>query len=261
MQIRKILLTLSIAVAAIAVAITGLRAQSPETSKNNGQTNALKVKEDKLQIVNYDVPEPSNANEKAKRNARGKRFDGSLRVAEPHPEAGAKGILDSWMQSLPALPVDVSDAIVIGDITNAQAYLSPDKTGVYTEYTVRVDEVLKQSSAAPIVTGGFVDAQREGGRVRFPSGRVQSYITHYQGVPVTGRKYVLFLKRNEQADVFIILTGYELGDGHVYPLDGVDLPQGATEIPQFAAYKGVDEATFTKALRSVLAHPEKAPNQ
>jgi len=123
-------------------------------------------------------------------------------------------------------------------------------------YTVRIDEVLKQNSAAPIVVGGFVDAQREGGRVRFPSGRVQSYVTHYQGVPVVGRSYVLFLKHNEQSDVVTLLTGYEQRDGHVYPLDGVDLPQGATEIPQFAAYKGVDEATFSKALRSALAHPE-----
>ncbi len=256
MQIRRILLSLSIAVAAIAIAITGLSAQSPETPKNNGQPNALRVKENKLPTVNYDLPEQSNANEKAKRNARGKRFDGSLLVAEPHPEAGAKGIRDSWMQSLPALPVDASDAIVIGDITNAQAYLSPDKTGVYTEYTVRVDEVLKQYSATPIVTGGFVDTQREGGRVRFPSGRVQSYIPHYQGVPVTGGKYVLFLKHNEQNDAFTLVTGYEQRAGHVYPLDGVDLGQGATEIPQFAAYKGVDEATFSKALRSAFAHPE-----
>src|SRR5262245_31659650 len=134
------------------------------------QSNAFKLKEDRLPTVNYDAPEPNTANEKTRRNARGKRFDGRLLVAEPHPEAGAKGILDSWMQTLPALPVVAGDAIVVGDITSAQAFLSPDKTGVYTEYTVRVDEMLKQYSAAPIVTGGFVDVQREGGRVRFPSG-------------------------------------------------------------------------------------------
>ena len=243
MQKRKTLATFTVA---IVLAITGLGAQNPETP------NALKVKEDKLPIVNFDAPEPGNAQEKARRNARGKCFDGGLMVAEPHPDAGARGFIDSWMQNLPALPVDASDAIVIGDITNAQAYLSPDKTGLYTEYTVRVDEVLKQFSAMPIVTGGFVDAQREGGRVRFPSGRVQSYLAHYQGVPVVGRKYVLFLKRYQQTDVFFLLTGYEQREGHVYPLDGVDLGQGATEIPQFAAYKNVDEATFFKALRSML---------
>ena len=250
---RKIVLNLSIAIAAIAIAMTGLSAQSPG---NNQQPSALKVKEDKLPTVNYDAPEPSNANETARRNARGKRFNGSLRVSEPHSEAGAKGILDSWMQSIPAIPVDASDAIVIGDITDAQAFLSPDKTGVYCEYTVRVDKLLKQNAAAPIIVGGFVVAQREGGRVRFTTGLVQSYITHYQGAPIVGRSYVLFLKRNEQADVFTLLTGYEKRDGHVYPLDGVDLPGGATEIPQFAAYKGVEEATFSKALTSALAHPK-----
>jgi hypothetical protein len=251
MQTRRKLFAVSVAITAIAIAMMELRAQTAQDIEQN----PLKVKEDQLAIVNYDAPEPGNAPEKARRNARGKRFDGSLRVAEPHPEAGAKGILDSWMQSLPALPVDASDAVVMGDVTNAQAYLSPDKTGVYSEYTVRVDEVLKQYSAAPILTGGFVDAQREGGRVRFASGRVQSYITHYQGVPVTGRKYLLFLKRNEQAEVFILLTGYEQKDGHVYPLDGVDLPGGGTELPQFAGYKRVDEATFSKALRRAL-NPE-----
>ena len=146
MQTKKLVLTLSFILAVIAMGTVGLCAQTPK----NGQANALKVKEDKLPIVNFDTPGPGNANEKARRNAKGKRFDGSSLVAEPHPEAGAKGILDSWMQSLPALPVAASDAIVMGEITNAQAYLSPDKTGVYTEYTVRVDEVLKQSSAAAV---------------------------------------------------------------------------------------------------------------
>ena len=244
MQTRKIFFTLSFAVAACVIAAE-LRAQTP---------NSMKVKEDKLPTVNYDAPEQSDAGERARRNARGKRFDSGLKVDEPHPEAGARGILDSWMQRLTAFPVDASDAIAIGDITNAQAYLAPGKMGVYTEYTVRVDEVLKQSSPASILVGGLVDAQREGGRVRFPSGRVQSYIAHYQGVPVIGRKYVLFLQRNQQSDAFFLLTAYERRDGHVYPLDGVDLPsEGATELPQFAAYKGVDDATFSKALRAALA--------
>lgn len=77
------------------------------------------------------------------------------------------------------------------------------------------------------------------GRVRFPSGRMQSYLTHYQGVPVKGGQYLLFLKRVDQTDVFTLLTGYEYRGARVYPLDGVDLGAGATEIPQFTTYKGV----------------------
>ena len=68
MQTIRILLTLSIAI------MLELSAQ---------------VKEHKLPTVNFDAPEPANAGEKARRNASGKRFDGSLLVAEPHPEAGS----------------------------------------------------------------------------------------------------------------------------------------------------------------------------
>ena len=167
MQTRKIFFTLSFAVAACVIAAE-VRAQTP---------NSIKVKEDKLPTVNYDARSqatPQRGSNKRKRKA----FDSGPAVDEPHPEAGARGILDSWMQQLPAFPVDASDAIVIGDITNAQAYLAPGKMGVYSEYTARVDEVLKPSPAS-ILTGGLVDAQREGGRVRFPSGR-KSYIAHYQ---------------------------------------------------------------------------------
>ena len=58
----------------------------------------------------------------------------------------------------------------------------------------------------------------------------------------------------KQSDAFFLLTAYERRDGHVYPLDGVDLPsEGATELLQFVAYKGVDDATFSKTLRAALA--------
>lgn len=231
-------------VALAVTAVTAPRAQTP-----------FKAKEERLPTVDYNAPSSRDVVEKARRDVRGKRFDGSLRVAEPHPQAGAGGILDSWMQTLPAMPVTASDAIVTGDVTDAHAYLSPDKTGVYVEYRVRVDEVLKQNSAAPILTGGVVDAQREGGRVRFPSGRVQSYITHYQGVPLKGRRYSLFLKRYQQTDVFILLTGYEHREGRVYPLDGVNLGGGA-ELSQFSDYNGVDDATFSKDLKRALTKPD-----
>ena len=222
--------------------------------------DGLQSKETAMPIINYANAESTDADKRARRNARGKRFDGNIRIDEPHPEAGARGILDSWMQTVRALPVDASDAIVIGRISDAQAYLSPAKTGVYTEYTAHIETVLEQYANAFIFGGGFVDAQREGGRVRFPSGRVQSFITHYQGVPATGRRYVLFLKRNADGETFHLVTGYEVRDGCVYPLDGVNLNEGATELEQFAAYKEADEASFLKDLRRAISQLEEAPN-
>ncbi len=260
MQERKLPFTLTILVAAVVIAPAVSQAQPADTQACKTHTNGLQSKETVLPTIDYDKAESTDADQRARRNARGKRYDGGLRVNEPDPEAGARGILDSWMQKVPALPVDASDAIVIGRISDAQAYLSPDKTGVYTEYTAHIETVLKQYADAFISVWSFVDAQREGGRVRFPSGRVQSYITHYQGVPVTGRKYVLFLKRNKGGETFQLVTGYELRDGCVNPLDGVNLNEGATELEQFAAYKEVDEASFFRDLRRAISQLE-APSK
>jgi hypothetical protein len=256
---RKVLLIAGIFVAVTVVPPAISHAQNVETGKP--QANALQHKEAVLPTVDYDKTESTDAHQRARRNARGKRYDGSLRVGEPHPEAGAKGILDSWMQKVPALPTVISDTIIIGEISDAHAYLSPDKTGIYSEYTAHVEQVVKRYAKRPISVNGVVDSQREGGRVRFPSGRVQSYITHYQGVPVIGRRYVLFLKSNEGSVTFTLITGYELRDGRIYPLDGVDLSPGATELEQFAAYKEADETSFFRDLEAAMSPPELAPKK
>jgi hypothetical protein len=44
-----------------------------------------------------------------------------------------------------ALPTHISNAVVIGEVTDAKAYLSEDRTSVYSEFTIRVGEVLKKA--------------------------------------------------------------------------------------------------------------------
>jgi hypothetical protein len=65
--------------------------------------------------------------------------------------------------------------------------------------------------------GNFVS--RPGGTVRFASGKVQRYTISKLGYPRQGGAYVLFLKWDEQGD-FSVLTGYELRNNKVVPLDG-----------------------------------------
>lgn len=209
---------------------------------------------DQIPVADYDSPEPSNPEKRAKRQARSKRYDKQGWVKEPPPTTGDAGRLDSWMHRIPAFPVSISDAIVIGEVTEAQAYLSNDKTGVYTEFNVQIGEVLKNDGST-LTPGGMLAAQREGGRVQFPSGRIQRYKTHFQGTPRVGSRYVLFLRRNDDGQSYYIWTGYELRAGRVHPLDGIALPEGATELPQFAAYKNADEVTFFSALRAAIANP------
>jgi hypothetical protein len=48
-----------------------------------------------------------------------------------------------WDVRLPALPVGRSAAVVIGTIRSAHAYVTPDKTRIYSEFQVAVDSVIK----------------------------------------------------------------------------------------------------------------------
>jgi hypothetical protein len=119
-----------------------------------------------------------------------------------------------------ALPVTQSDVILVGEVTDAKAYLSNDRVGIYSEFAIRADEVLKNGSPLLITPTGSVVLEREGGRVRFPSGSVQRYAIANQGMPQVGKRYLLFLKSIEDDQDFSIITGYELNTGRVSPLDG-----------------------------------------
>lgn len=140
---------------------------------------------------------------------------------------------------MPALPVAESDVIVAGKIVDAQAHLSDDGAGIYSEYSVEVSDIFKNNGEA---LGRTISGTRMGGAVRFASGKVQEYIIVNLGVPMRGKSYVLFLKR-EEAGEFTILTGYELSNGRVFPLDG---PLA------FAYYKDAVESHFMQDLRSSI---------
>jgi hypothetical protein len=250
---RKILLLLLTVLAITALsALTALSSQQQRRGTASPTQQSAEAEQEP--VADYAAVEPADAEKRARRRARGKRYDGQSWVREPHPQSdsGATGRIDSWMHQVPAFPAETSDAVVIGETTDAQAYLSNDKSGVYTEFTVRVEEILKNDTFAPLVVGETLAAQREGGRVRFPSGRVQKYITHYQHLPRAGRRYVFFLKRNDEGQAYYIRTGYELRAGRVHPVDGVNMNKGAAELPQFAAYKDADESTFLSEVRAAM---------
>jgi hypothetical protein len=108
--------------------------------------------------------------------------------------------------------------------------------------------VLKSDDSA-ISVGQVVNAERYGGRVRIYTGLIQSYKVLNQGVPHIGGKYAFFLTRSQQD--LRILTGYELRQNKVKPLDSVNL---------FAVYNNVDVQSFMGALRLALVSPQPAPN-
>lgn len=152
-----------------------------------------------------------------------------------------------------ALPVAESNLIVVGKIADAKAYLSSDRTDIYSEFSVIIEEVLKVNSSISLTPGAIITTERRGGAVRFQSAKVLRLGSLGKNAPQVDRRYVLFLTYSNEGEAFPIITGYELRRGKVFPLDGV-LEEGGS-IPQFEAYriyKGTDEITFLRNLRSIV---------
>ncbi|MDQ5846355.1 MAG: hypothetical protein M3539_13775 [Acidobacteriota bacterium] len=202
-----------------------------------------------LPVANYEAAEPADPQEKSRRHARSKRFNhqsGEVIKEAPYP---LERIWSShWAREVPAIPIAQSDVILIGTVLDSQAYLSTDKTGVYSEFAISVGEVLKGSA----VNNAVISAQRSGGAVRFPSGVIQKYRSEGQGMPRIARKYLLFLKKLDQDDAFSLLTGYELRGEKIVPLDGGN--KGGTESLPFDSYRGANVASFLRLVQDSIIH-------
>ena len=243
---KRIMLLFFVMLSIVAVtAMATLSGQDHNQSSRDEQQKIDKKEfESQFPIADSEDQLSTNQENRAKRRARSRKYDKSPLPIDPTSDVVSSSA--HWAMDLPALPVAQSDAVVICEITNAQAYLSDDKTGVYSEFTIRVDEVLKSDSQAPLATGFSIDVERAGGRVRFPSGHIGQYYISGQGMPRVGRRYVLFLKRNNDGEDFSIITGYELRAGRVFLLDNPGEGHPITN------YKGVDEALFLDDLRAAV---------
>lgn len=214
-------------------------------------------------VADYDAKEPSDLKMQSLRRARGKRHNIQLRATEKvdirrlmltEESYSSWGGPPSHAATEPALPASQSDVIVVGKLTNAQAFLSEDKTSVYSEFTVLVDEILKNNSSLALTSGNSITTVRTGGAVRFPSGKIIQRGFGGKPFPLTNRKYVFFLKYETEEQDYPIVTAYEFRDGLVFPLDGFDIDGRLLEpYAEYQKYKGWDEALFLNRIREAIA--------
>ena len=179
----------------------------------------------------------------SKRRTRGEKRNKSNWNVDPDALSDSTVVVDSVDSHLPAFPTEQASAVVVGTVTDAKAYLSNDKTGVYSSFTVLIDEVLKNHGNLSV--GALVEAEREGGRVKFGTGRVHLYMVSEQDMPRVGSRYALFLTETNTESVFNILTGYEIRETSVYALD---------DLPKPRAYENTTPTNFLNELRMKLAH-------
>lgn len=241
LKILALLLAVGLTIAVIATFRSGtLSAQEQEKAKSH------------YPVADYETPAPLDSRTRALKKARGARYSRGLKqqIKELPLNIEELPLISHGWSGLPALPVSESDAVVVGEVADAQAFLSNDKTAVYSEFTVRVEDTLKMFNSSP-APGEAVVTERSGGAVRFPSGRVQYYSVYQRGLPKVGAHYVFFLRHNDLGDDFSIVTAYELRAGRVFPIDGADTDKGG-KLP-YDDYKGCDEGNFLKLIRARVA--------
>ncbi|HVF55579.1 MAG TPA: hypothetical protein VM934_05485 [Pyrinomonadaceae bacterium] len=234
MQYYKKLIVFSSALLVTFVTVTGaLRTHTP--SRNN----ANQLRESQIPTVDYD--RATNTNTGGKRHAKGKKYNKDSSVVSP--ELVKVTEVYHWPPNLPALPVSQSDVVIVGKVADAKAYLSSDETGVYSEFTVRVEHLLKTKNTILLRTGESIVVEREGGRVRYPSGHITQFSIAGLGMPQIGHRYLFFIKGDEDNNE--IITAFELHGGKVIPLD-------RSGVVNFDKYRDSDETLLLNEVRTAI---------
>src|SRR5919112_627831 len=166
--------------------------------------------ESQFPVIDYDAAEDTDPAGLAKRRAKNGRYDKRNLVSKDSTPRVSEStrLLEGYY--VPALPTARSNLIVVGEVLASAAHLSNDKSDVYTELTVRVGEVIKNSTPVQLAQGTEITAEREGGIVRYANGHKRLHRMADEGMPAVGRRYALFLGPIENSDDYTILTAYEL---------------------------------------------------
>ena len=228
------------------LSLAGRETQQLAAVQNDTQEKAKQKEEEakkNFPVADYNEPDPLDSSKRALHKQKQKRHNG-LGLVSKNPAANTGGgvFLPRGQFDFPALPVAQSDVIVLGEVVEATAHMSEDKTNVYSEFSVRVSALFKGTA---FINNSTIVVERIGGFVLYPDGRKLLYRWGTALMPRVGGKFVFFLK-NTPAEDLSILTAYELKDGKICPLDWSG---------QFESYRGVTEADFLTALNHALAQP------
>ena len=191
-------------------------------------------------IVRYDAPQPQDPKEFVKRQTTSQRYDNQEWVYKTINNSWTAGIGKIKDDPLPPLiPTEESNLIVVGEVVDANAFMSNDRQGVYTEFRIRVEHVLK--TAGNKTKPKIIIADREGGVVVYPNGQRILYQNSNMGLPLRNSKYLFFLIRDDQSPNYKILTSYDVSTDKVRRME-----LGHS----FDEFKELDSAKFIEMVRN-----------
>ena len=232
----------------VAVTLSVTVRKNPSTSAQSGQQRVRTLRQlshdeavARYPVAEFEEREPTDLAQRAALKERRLR-NNEHTFSEPSVDDGAIGWFPESNFDFPALPINESDVIVIGQVLSAKAHRSENKRGIFSEFEVRIDEVLKGRD--PRVTEQMlIIVERTGGFLKYPNGRKVLFFIDGFGMPEVGTRNVLFLKAAGSG--FQVVTIYELNSEGVLPLDRGN---------KFQRFQGESEAIFVKTLRDSIAN-------
>jgi hypothetical protein len=141
---------------------------------------------------------------------------------------------------------------LVGSVTKVQPYLSVDRTHIYTETTLQVEELFKSPEGFKLSSDQTLILDQIGGAMRIRSGRVirDGSGIDFLGQTYVGGRYVFFLRQVHEGKDLAIVKAYELRDGKVFKLteDGSPGKVLLSKTPNKADSLS-DEQEFLQAIR------------
>ena len=237
------------------VALNGKGQANQQGSTATGQAPfgqaAKQIDDAATPIVDFDNPNAADRIDKNARKLKGVRYEKGMIPRDPHPNLGEIISEPERRAGFSDLPSDRSDVIVEAVVGDSKAFLSEDKTGVYSEFTILVSKILKVAPGVSVNLGDTIVAERFGGRVRYPSGKVIRCRIVGEGVPIVGKRYLFFLAKSDQ-DSYKLLTAYEIQGNKVFALDGSRTEPRGNGRSIFDKHNGEDLDTFMGKVETTL---------
>src|SRR5215207_8981209 len=161
---RACLSILILIVITVVTTVLALRVRTQSIHADNKQPqNDTAESDQRFPTAEYEEAEITDPAKRARRMAKNQRYD-RRRLVKSRPDKSivATTRVSEWEVGLPAIPSARSHTVVLGEVLDAQAHLSNDKTGVYSEFDVRVVRVFKNLSNS-LSPGDTITVEREGG--------------------------------------------------------------------------------------------------
>jgi hypothetical protein len=241
----RLLSVISCAVLAVAAHVqTGARAEAVWQSSQAGESQS-KVESDMVS----EESEPSDAREREVRRAKNTRYNtGGADLTVERPKDSAIFFEQVWPRR-EIVPASESAVVTTGRVVKLQPYLSGDRSRIYSEITIAVDDLLKRDRDDRLSANKTVVIDRLGGALKLKTGRIvrDDIQIDYLGKPQLGKRYVFFARRvNDGSDISLI-DSYELRDGKVFTND--TRPSRLISTLSGVPKAWADEATFVEAVR------------